>query len=80
MSDLYHPTHHFPRTLNRLTEKYDDAGEQMVDFLKRHARGENPDPDEFMKLLHLRALASDAMQAQYTVFKKPLKTVLNETK
>ena len=33
-----------------------------------------------MKLLQLRSVTSDAMQAQFSVFNKPLKTVLNETK
>ena len=41
---------------------------QMVNFLQHQARGENPEPDEFMKLLQLRSVTSDAMQAQFSVF------------
>jgi len=33
-----------------------------------------------MKLLQQRSVTSNAMQAQFSVFNKPLKTVLNETK
>ena len=80
MSDPYRPANQFSSSLHRLTAKYDDAGDEMVNFLQRQARGENPDPDEFMKLLQLRSVTSDAMQAQFSVFNKPLKTVLNETK
>jgi len=80
MSDLYGTNNQFSTSLHRLTTKYDNTSDGMMDFLQRQARGENPDPDEFMKLLQKRSNTANAMQAQFSVFNKPLKTVLNESK
>lgn len=66
--------------LRRLSNRYDSVGDQMQDFLRREHEGANPDPNEFAQLLHQRANMQDAMRAQFRLYEKPLKTVLNETK
>jgi len=66
--------------LRRLTHKFDAVGDQLNDFHRRFAQGENPDPSEFMKLLEKRSHTQMAMQAQFKLYEKPLKTVLNETR
>lgn len=66
--------------LRRLNAKYEQAGEGMNDFVNREMNGEKPDSHEFMKLLEQRSIAKDAMQAQFKLFEKPMKTVLGETK
>jgi hypothetical protein len=66
--------------LRRLNNKFDETGEQMADFLKRQAAGEKPDPNEFTALLEKRAVTHDAMAAQFKLYEKPLKTVLQETR
>ena len=71
---------HVLRGLRRLNNQSEDTAEQMNDFARRQAAGEKPDPDEFMALLKQRSTTHDAMAAQFKLFEKPLKTVLNETK
>jgi hypothetical protein len=71
---------HVMNGLRRLNSKFDETGEQMTDFLKRQAAGEKPDPDEFAKLLEKRAVTHDVMAAQFKLYEKPLKTVLQETR
>ena len=66
--------------LRRMNNKYDDAGDSMRDFMDRQMNGETPNPDEFMHLLEKRIVAKDALQAQFKLYEKPMKTVLNETK
>ena len=66
--------------LRRLSSRYDTAGDQMTDFLRRQTEGEEPDPDEFTKLLEHRSVTSDAMSAQFKLIEKPIKTVLQESK
>lgn len=66
--------------LRRLNTRYDEQGAQLTDFNQRQADGENPDPDAFMKLLDQRSVTQQAMQAQFKLYEKPLKTVLSETK
>lgn len=66
--------------LRRLNTRYDEQASQITDFNQRQADGENPDQDEFMKLLDQRSVTQMAMQSQFKLYEKPLKTVLNETK
>ncbi|HYD61649.1 MAG TPA: hypothetical protein VEC35_14885 [Noviherbaspirillum sp.] len=73
-------TAHTMSALRRLTNRFDAAGDQINDFAHRQAQGENPDPAEFMKLLEQRSVTGQAMQAQFKLREKPLKTVLNETR
>lgn len=66
--------------LRRLNTRYDELGAQITDFNQRQVDGEDPDPDAFMHLLDQRSSTQLAMQAQFKLYEKPLKTVLNETK
>jgi hypothetical protein len=68
------------QSLHRLTQRYDDLGEQLAGFNHRQADGEHPDPDEFVDLLKKQSVAHSALNAQFGLLQKPLKTVLNETK
>lgn len=71
---------HALNNLRRLTGKYDEAGEQMTDFFERQGRGEKPDPKEFAALLEKRSITHSAMSAQFKLYEKPMRTVLQETK
>jgi hypothetical protein len=66
--------------ISRLTGKFDAAGDEMGKFLQMQANGEQPDPEEFAKLLDKRLTAQEAMQAQFKLYEKPLKTVMTESK
>lgn len=66
--------------LHHLDIRLDSVNGQMDDFMRRQATGENPDPAEFTRLLHVSDVTKSAMQAQYQLLDKPLKTVLSETK
>ena len=77
MSDNASPAMYSLRNLNR---QLDDAGNKMTDFMQRERDGEAPDPDHFTQLLSQRWAAKTALQAQFQLHEKPLKTVLNETK
>lgn len=80
MSNNFNNTNPALASLRRLSDKFDGQGEQMNNFMAQQTRGENPDPHLFMKLLEQRATTSEAMQAQFKLHEKPLKTVMNETK
>lgn len=71
---------HVINGLRRLSSKFDATAEEMADFLKRQAAGEKPDPNEFAALLEKRSVTHDAMAAQFKLYEKPLKTVLQETR
>jgi hypothetical protein len=66
--------------LRRLTNRFDAAGDGIHDFIQSEMHGENPDPEAFLHLLEQRATAKDALQAQFKLQEKPIKTVLNEVK
>ncbi|WP_211474773.1 hypothetical protein [Collimonas humicola] len=76
------PSHNSPAlsALNRLNSKFDEQESQINDFMGRQAQGENPDPAMFSKLLEQRSVTRQAMQAQFKLYEKPLKTVMTETK
>lgn len=80
MSDNFNSNSQVINSLRRMTAQYDAAGQGMNDFTQRQMQGEHPDPEAFMKLLEQRATTKDAMQAQFKLYEKPMKTVLNETK
>lgn len=77
MSQNYNPV---VRTLKHLETRFDEAGANMSDFMQADAAGEKPDPAEFVKMLEQRSVTQRAMEAQFKLFEKPLKTVLNEVK
>jgi len=77
MSDTSNPV---LANLHRLGNKFDDIGDAIQDFMARQAAGEKPDPDEFSRLMELQSVDKSAMQAQFNLLQKPLKTVLNEVK
>lgn len=66
--------------LNRLNNKFEEQGNQLNDFMGSQARGESPDPEMFAKLLEQRSVTHQAMQAQFKLYEKPLKTVMTEAK
>lgn len=67
-------------SLQRLTQRHDDAGHAVTDLLQQQSDGENPDPDEFVSILKQQSTTHSAMAAQFKLYEKPMKTVLNETK
>jgi len=77
MSNSTSPLMQSLRSTNR---HFDAAGEKMTDFQERHRNGEEPDREEFAQFLSQRWAAKTALQAQFQLHEKPLKTVLNETK
>lgn len=68
------------QSLRQMTQRYDDLGDQLSDFNRRQADGEHPDPSEFVDLLKKQSVAHSALNAQFSLLQKPLKTVLNESK
>ncbi|OGB25908.1 MAG: hypothetical protein A3I66_12065 [Burkholderiales bacterium RIFCSPLOWO2_02_FULL_57_36] len=80
MSDISTQGSHAFFALRRLDNKFTDQQNGINDFMESHANGENPDPALFSKLLEQRSVTHQAMQAQFKLHEKPLKTVLNETK
>lgn len=66
--------------VQRMTQRYDDLGDQLASFNRRQADGEHPDPDQFVDLLKKQSIAHSALNAQFSLLQKPLKTVLSETK
>jgi hypothetical protein len=77
MSDNGNPALH---GLRRLNSEYEKIGDGLKDFLASQASGETPDPAEFASLLESQSVTKSAMQAQFNLLQKPLKTVLNESK
>ena len=73
-------TNPFQQSLQHLTRRYDDLGEQMSACNRRQADGEMPDPDEFVGLLKKQSVTHSALGAQFNLLQKHLKTVLNESK
>lgn len=67
-------------SLRHLNKKFETNAEQINDFSRRQTNGENPDPEEFTKLMQTQATTKTALTAQFNLLQKPLKTVLNETK
>jgi hypothetical protein len=67
-------------SLRRLTNRFDAAGDGIQNFIDREMHGEKPDPQAFLQLLEQRASAKDALQAQFKLYEKPIKTVMNEVK
>ena len=68
------------QSLRSLTRKFDDNNDGIADFQRRQANGEQPDPQEFTRLLEVKSVTHSAMNAQFNLLQKPLKTVLNETR
>ncbi|MET3133294.1 hypothetical protein AAKU55_003584 [Oxalobacteraceae bacterium GrIS 1.11] len=66
--------------LRHLERRFDESGRQMSDFMAADAAGEQPDPQQFTALLEHRSVTRRAMEAQYKLHEKPLKTVLTESK
>ena len=66
--------------VRNLTQRFDDLGQQLADFNRRQADGDNPDPSEFVDLLKKQSVTHSALNAQFTLLQKPLKTVLSETR
>lgn len=66
--------------MERLNNRYEAQAGQICDFVQRQAHGENPDPNQFMHLLEQRSITQQAIEAQFKLHEKPLKTVMNETK
>lgn len=61
-------------------EKYKKITAQQDDFMRRQAAGENPDPNEFIKLLEKESITGSAMTAQFNLYQKPLKTALSDSR
>lgn len=68
------------QSLRALTRKFDDTCTDINEFQRRQTNGEPADPAEFTRLLQQQSVTHSAMNAQFNLLQKPLKTVLNETK
>ena len=66
--------------LRHLNQKYQTINEQQYDFMRRQSAGENPDPNEFVKLLEQKSVTGTAMTAQFSLIQKPLKTVVTDSR
>jgi hypothetical protein len=77
MDSSSNPTIH---ALRHLDGRLDSVNAQMDDFMYRQTNGENPDPAEFTRLLEKSETTKSAMQAQFQLLDKPLKTVLTESR
>lgn len=66
--------------LHRLDKKMDSVNDDIDDFMQAQAAGEAPDPAEFTRLIEKRMTTQQAIQAQFKLNEKPMKTVLNETR
>lgn len=66
--------------LRRLDGKLDGANARINDFMQAQAAGEEPDPAAFTAVLAQRMTVQQAMQAQFKLHDKPLKTVLTESR
>lgn len=68
------------QNLRHMDKKFDEIGQKINDFNRQQADGDMPDPEKFMDLLQKQSITKSAMNAQFNLLQKPLKTVLNETK
>lgn len=71
---------HVMHAIRRLSGRSEANAADMEDFTRRQANGEQPDPNEFVKLLQLQSTNNDVMTAQFKLVEKPLRTVLQEAK
>lgn len=68
------------QSLRQLAQRHDDLSDKLSDFNRRQAAGEHPDPTEFVDLLKKQSVTHSALNAQFSLLQKPLKTVLSETR
>ncbi len=68
------------QNLRHLDQKFNDVTSKMNQFSRQQANGEMPDPEQFTDLLKKQSVTKSAMSAQFNLWQKPLKTVLNESK
>ncbi|MFC5474029.1 hypothetical protein [Paraherbaspirillum soli] len=66
--------------IRRLSNKLDDANQQMDVYLQGQAKGEAGDGAEFLKMLEQRTVTQKVMEAQLKLNEKPLKTVMTESR
>lgn len=66
-------------TMRRLSTRYDNANEGLDDYFQRQMHGEEGDAAEFFALVQKRATSQQAMEAEFKLQEKPLKTVLSES-
>lgn len=66
--------------IRRLSNKLDDADQQMDVYLQGQANGEASDGGEFLKMLEQRTVTQKAMEAQLKLNEKPVKTVMTESR
>jgi hypothetical protein len=71
---------HVVDTLRLLNRRYEDTAAEMNEFMRAQADGEKPDVKRFEDLLAKQSTNRQIMHAQFRLYEKPLKTVLNETK
>ena len=73
------PNDDINHTMRRLSTRYDNANEGLDDFYQRQMHGEETDAAEFFALVQQRATSQQAMEAQFKLQEKPIKTVLSES-
>lgn len=72
-------TNDINQAMRRLNNRYDNANEGLDDYYQRQMHGEDVDAAEFFALVQQRATSQEAMEAQFKLQEKPLKTVLSES-
>ena len=73
------PNDDIKHNMRRLSTRYDNANEGLDDFYQRQMHGEETDAAEFFALVQQRATSQQAMEAQFKLQEKPIKTVLSES-
>lgn len=73
------PNEDIKHAMRRLSTRYDTANEGLDNFYQRQVQGEETDAAEFFALVQQRATSQQAMEAQFKLQEKPLKTVLTES-
>jgi hypothetical protein len=73
------PNNDINHAMKRLSGRYDNANEGLDEYYQRQMRGEDTDASEFFALVQQRATSQQAMEAQFKLQEKPIKTVLSES-
>jgi len=66
--------------LRRMNARFDAGTDRINNFMTQQIMGEHPDPAAFMQALEQRSTLQQALQAEFKLNEKPLKTVLTDVK
>lgn len=80
MADNYSHINPAFDSMRRLNTRLEGYTNDMIDFTNRQMAGEEPDPNEFARILEHRSVTKSAMQMQVKLHEKPLKTILQDVR